>query len=75
MTDADLKKIFQRFGKVESARIITSSASGDSKGYGFVQMSDADQARTAINTLNSEEVKGRRIVVSVAKTPARNHRG
>lgn len=72
MTETDLRKMFARFGKVLSARIIVNKSSGASKGYGFVRMPDHAEALAAINALDSTEIDGRRIVVSEARTPARN---
>lgn len=58
-----LKEIFEAHGTVESARIITDRHSGRSKGFGFVDMPDADEAASAIEALNNTEVEGRNLVV------------
>ena len=68
MSEDDLKKSFEKYGKVVSARIITSRSSGTSKGYGFVEMGDVAAAKAARAGLDSEKLQGRRIVVSEAKS-------
>lgn len=60
-------EIFEEFGEVSSARIITDKMSGRSKGFGFVEMSDDEQAKKAIEELNGAEVNGRSIVVNQAE--------
>jgi RNA recognition motif-containing protein len=58
-----LKEIFEAHGTVESARIITDRNSGRSKGFGFVDMPDDDEASSAIEALNNTEVEGRNLIV------------
>jgi RNA recognition motif-containing protein len=70
VSDEDLEKAFRRFGQVQSARIITNKSSGESKGYGFVEMPDADEAQAAIKGLNGKGLKGRDIVVNEARSRA-----
>lgn len=79
-TDEGLSELFQEYGEITSARIITDRNTGRSKGYGFVEMDDAGAAK-AIEELNGAEVDGRTLAVSEAKPreerPARsfNNRG
>ncbi|MDN5203200.1 RNA-binding protein [Fulvivirgaceae bacterium BMA10] len=61
-----LKEIFEEFGEVESAKIIMDRNTGRSKGFGFVEMPDDQQALAAIEKLNEAEVDGRTIVVKKA---------
>lgn len=68
-TDTDLKQLFESYGVVNSARIITDRDSGKSRGYGFVEMNDSD-ATEAINNLNGKELLGRPLVVNRAKPRA-----
>ncbi|RVU01411.1 RNA-binding protein [Mucilaginibacter limnophilus] len=70
--EADLKALFEVYGEVSSAKIITDRETGRSKGFGFVEMPDDEGAQTAIDALNKSEVKGRTIAVSQAenKKPA-----
>ena len=63
----DLKEVFEAHGKVESAKIITDKYSGRSKGFGFVEMPDEDEAKQAIDKLDGSEVFGRNIKVNQAR--------
>jgi len=67
MTDEDLRKAFQEFGEVKSAKIIRYPDSGKSKGFGFVEMANDDEADKAIQNLNGKEVLGRSIKVNLAR--------
>jgi RNA recognition motif-containing protein len=67
VSDADLKKLFEEYGEVSSAKVIIDKYSGKSKGFGFVEMPDDDEAQNAINELNDVEFDGKTIVVNVAK--------
>lgn len=66
VTDAELTELFQEYGDISSAKIITDRQTGRSKGYGFVEMEDAD-ATKAIEELNGIEHNGRTLSVSEAK--------
>jgi RNA recognition motif-containing protein len=66
-TETDLTSLFERHGSVESARIITDRATGRSKGFGFVEMSDDDAAQKAIEQLNGQQVGGRALTVNEAR--------
>lgn len=65
--DRQLEEIFSKAGKVESAAVITQRETGRSKGFGFVEMATAEEAKAAIDQLNDTEVDGRKIVVSIAR--------
>ncbi len=67
--ESDLRASFEAFGTVDSVRIVTDKFTGRSKGFGFVEMPNEDQAAMAIAQLNGATVQGRSIVVnpSVAK--------
>ncbi len=69
--EKEMRKAFEHYGKVASARIIKNKFNGKSRGYGFVEMPDRGQAMAAIRALNGNEIKGRRIVVNEAKSEAR----
>lgn len=74
--EAELKQQFEKFGEVASVKIIVDKFSGRSKGFGFVEMPNDDQAKSAIDALNGAEVGGRTIVVNVAQErPAGERRG
>jgi RNA recognition motif-containing protein len=64
MTDEDLNTMFSDFGSVSSAKILKDKMSGRSKGFGFVEMADDEQAKAAIAALNETEVQGRKIIVN-----------
>src|SRR3989344_6919488 len=66
-TNQDLQAMFEAFGQVDSAVIIMDKFTGQSKGFGFVEMADDSGAQAAIKALDGTEVDGRRIGVSVAK--------
>lgn len=65
--DAALKDMFANAGAVESAAIIIDKMSGRSKGFGFVEMSNEEEAQNAISMFNGKEVEGRKIVVNEAR--------
>jgi len=67
VTDADLRETFSRFGEVSSVHLISDKYSGDSKGFGFVEMDNNSQADAAIKALNGTDLKGRNITVNQAK--------
>ncbi|MBF6628567.1 MAG: RNA-binding protein [Proteiniphilum sp.] len=81
ITDADLKELFEEYGEVSSAKIITDRDSHRSKGYGFVEMSNDEEGQHAIEELNDAEYDGRTLSVSVARPrtegdrPRNNNRG
>jgi RNA recognition motif-containing protein len=64
MTDEDLNSLFTQFGTVTSAKILKDKMNGRSKGFGFVEMDDAEAAKTAIANLNESEVQGRKLIVN-----------
>jgi RNA recognition motif-containing protein len=64
MREDELRKVFEEFGEVTAARIITDKYSGKSKGFGFVEMSDDAEAKRAIEELNGQEISGRKIIVN-----------
>ena len=66
-SEDDLRKLFEPFGKITSARVITGKDTGRSRGFGFVEMESTTDANTAMNTLNGKDVKGRAIAVTEAR--------
>lgn len=65
--DQSLTELFEQYGEVQTARVITDRDSGRSKGFAFVEMSSDTEASTAIQKLNGYELLGRAINVSEAK--------
>ena len=65
--DDNLRELFQKFGDVTSAKVITDRESGRSRGFGFVEMGAENEAKDAIQGLNNKEVEGRALSVSIAK--------
>ncbi len=63
----ELRQIFEEYGEVASVKIITDKYSGRSKGFGFIEMNDEEQAKKAIEELNQKELDGRQIIVNVAR--------
>ncbi len=67
VNDNDLRELFEEYGQVSSAKVITDKFSGKSRGFGFVEMTSDDDGRRAIEELNQAEYDGKTISVSVAK--------
>lgn len=65
--DDELKKLFEQFGAVSSAKVIMDRETGRSRGFGFVEMGSDDEAKEAIKGLNGKDIEGRSMSVSVAK--------
>ena len=66
-SDSDLRRLFEEFGTVESAQVISDRDTGRSKGFGFVEMGSDQEAQAAISALNGKEVGGRALTVNEAK--------
>jgi RNA recognition motif-containing protein len=62
----DLKSLLEQYGTVESAKVIKDRETGRSKGFGFVEIADDQDAQRAINELNEKEFEGRSLVVKAA---------
>ena len=67
VTEEDLRTAFQAFGAVEKAAVITDKMSGQSRGFGFVEMPNKEEALKAIASLNGKDLKGRNIKVNEAQ--------
>jgi RNA recognition motif-containing protein len=67
VTETELREAFEAVGEVTSVSIIKDKFTGDSKGFGFVEMAAKAKGQEAISTLNGQELKGRTIVVNEAK--------
>ena len=67
LEEAELKGFFEEYGEVTSATVITDKFTGRSKGFGFVEMSENDDANKAIEALNQAELQGRAMKVNEAR--------
>jgi RNA recognition motif-containing protein len=67
VTEGDLRDAFSAFGEVTSASVVTDKFSGQSKGFGFVEMPKNAEADAAIKALNATAIKGRNIKVNQAQ--------
>jgi len=70
--ESDLISFFEEYGEVKSAKIITDRVTGRSKGYGFVEMNNDEDAKKAIAELNGAELEGRTLVVNEAHERSEN---
>ena len=66
-TESDLRDAFQAFGEVSTASVIKDKFSGESRGFGFVEMPNKSEAEKAISGLNGKSIKGRSVTVNEAK--------
>jgi RNA recognition motif-containing protein len=66
-TNEDLQELFERFGTVEKAQVVTDRETGRSRGFGFVVMTNDEEADRAINELNGHDLNGRPLTVNEAK--------
>ena len=74
-TDEDLTQAFEAFGQVSSVNIIKDRFSGESRGFGFVEMPDKTEAQAAIEAMNGQDFKGRELNVNEAKPKTDSRRG
>jgi len=75
VTDDDLQTLFSEYGTVRSVKVIKDMFSGESKGFGFVEMPGQAEAQKAINELNTKDLKGKKITVNEARPRNDNRRG
>ena len=75
VTEDALTEKLSEFGRVESVKIITDRETGQSKGFGFVEMSTDSEANSAIDGLNGKDFNGRPLRVNEARPQERNSRG
>jgi len=75
LKEADLETAFAAVGTVSSVKIITDRETGKSRGFGFVEMENDDEAKEAIKQLDGSDMQGRSIAVSEAKPREEKNRG
>lgn len=73
-SDSDLQQLFEKFGTVSSARVVSDRETGRSKGFGFVEMNDRAEAEKAIEGTNGTEMNGRALRVNESQPKPRNDR-
>ena len=73
VTEEDLRKLFEPFGQVSSAKLITDRETGRSRGFGFIEMPAEQDANKAMTGLNGKQVEGRAISVTVAREKERSN--
>lgn len=67
VSDEQLNKVFTPFGSVASARVVTDNYTNRSRGFGFVEMANDDEAQKAIDSLNGAQLEGRPLTVNKAR--------
>jgi len=75
VTEGRLQEIFSEHGSVQSANVISDKFTGQSRGFGFVEMSSGGEAQKAISALNGTQLDGRTLTVNEAKPMARRDNG
>ncbi len=68
-TEEDLRELFQQYGEVEDVQVLTERDTGRSRGFGFVQMPNDEEAEQAIEALDGTDYRGRALKVNVARPP------
>jgi RNA recognition motif-containing protein len=74
VTDEELQNAFAEYGHINSVKIIRDMFSGESKGFGFIEMPGVAEAQKAIDSMNTKDLKGKKIVVNEAKPKTDNNR-
>ena len=67
LTEDELKAVFEEFGQVDTVKIVTDRYSGESRGFGFIEMPAKAEAQTAMTELNNAELKGKNLIVNEAR--------
>lgn len=75
VTEDRLQEIFSAHGSVESSKVISDKFTGQSRGFGFVEMSSSNEAKKAIDSLNGTQLDGRTLTVNEAKPMERRDNG
>jgi RNA recognition motif-containing protein len=74
VSDDELKEAFEAFGNVESAKVIRDRFTGESRGFGFVEMESKAEAQEAMTNMDGKEIKGRFLIVNEARPKSDNRR-
>lgn len=67
INDSGLEALFAEYGTIASAKVITDRDSGQSKGFGFVEFNNDDEAKAAMEALNGKDIDGRSLMVNEAR--------
>ena len=67
VTETELRELFQAFGEISSASVIKDKFSGESRGFGFVEMPNKEEGQKALTALNGKDFKGRPLTVNEAR--------
>ena len=67
LTEDELRAVFEEFGQVDTVKIVTDRYSGESRGFGFIEMPAKAEAQTAMTELNNAELKGKNLIVNEAR--------
>ncbi len=73
-TDQELQDLFAQHGTVQSANVVTDRYTGQSRGFGFVEMGSGEEAQQAIEALNGSDFQGRNLVVNEARPKEQSFR-
>ncbi len=71
--ESEIQRLFEQYGEVKSVRIIKDKETGQSKGFGFVEMENKEDAMKALERLNGHELNGRNIRVNLSKSKRRGY--
>jgi len=74
-TEQDLNTLFSQYGAVKSVKVIKDMFTGEPKGFAFVEMQDNAEATAAMNELNTQDLKGKKLVVNEARPKSNDKRG
>jgi RNA recognition motif-containing protein len=75
VTEDDLRTAFQEFGETSEIKVIKDKYTGESRGFGFVEMPAKEEAQAAISGLNDTDLKGKKLTVNEARPRNDNRRG
>ena len=75
VSEEDLRQAFEVFGQIATVAVIKDKFSGESRGFGFVEMPSKDEAQSAIDGLNGKELKGQSLNVNEARPRSEDRRG
>ena len=75
VSEEDLRQSFEAFGQIETVSIVKDKYSGESRGFGFVEMPSKEEAQSAIDGLNGQDLKGQHLNVNEARPRPNSNRG